>query len=67
MFAGKSVGFVTTDSVVSASASPLYAHVPSDKYKYDGAVPATSNCKDIASQLIDNKTGQNIQARLKIL
>ncbi|XP_014667984.1 PREDICTED: alkaline phosphatase-like [Priapulus caudatus] len=59
--AGKSVGFVTTDTVAAASVSPLYSHAPSDSYKYDGAVPTYSACKDIASQLIDNRPGQNIQ------
>ncbi|KAJ8686614.1 hypothetical protein QAD02_022408 [Eretmocerus hayati] len=61
--AGKSTGFVTTTRVTHATPAPLYAHGANRKWESDGTMPknATSKCKDIARQLIENEPGKSIK------
>lgn len=53
---GKSVGIVTTDSLVGASPAAAFAHSPHRDWKADSDMPinATGVCKDIARQLIED-------------
>ncbi|XP_066262954.1 alkaline phosphatase-like isoform X1 [Euwallacea similis] len=60
--AGKSVGFVTTTRVTHATPSALYAHTPNRKWECEDLIPGNStDCKDIAWQLINNSPGRNIE------
>ncbi|XP_053378939.1 alkaline phosphatase-like isoform X1 [Mercenaria mercenaria] len=54
--AGKSVGLVTTTRVTHATPAALYAHTPERNWESDADFDdgAGHNCKDIASQLIDD-------------
>ncbi|KAJ8913233.1 hypothetical protein NQ315_016176 [Exocentrus adspersus] len=59
--AGKSTGFVTTTRVTHATPSALYAHVPNRKWECESTVPpSSSECKDIARQLIEDAPGKYI-------
>ncbi|XP_075167761.1 alkaline phosphatase-like [Haematobia irritans] len=64
--AGKSTGFVTTTSVLHASPAGTFAHVANRFWESDSDVLAwkeqhktTTNCMDIAQQLILRKPGRN--------
>lgn len=63
IFSGKSVGVVTTDSVVGASPSGAYAHVASRDWRVDSTLPqeAEGICKDITRQLVEDNL--DIQVR----
>lgn len=51
---GKSVGIVTTDSVVGASPAAAFAHAAFRDWQTDQDMPKNSKCKDIARQLIED-------------
>ena len=55
--AGKSVGIISTDSLVGASPSSAYAHAAHRNWRTDGEVRAddpTGQCKDITRQLVED-------------
>ncbi|XP_018569569.1 alkaline phosphatase [Anoplophora glabripennis] len=59
--AGKSTGFVTTTRVTHATPSALYAHIPNRNWECESKIPAaSSSCKDIARQLIEDSPGKEI-------
>ncbi|KAG5670136.1 hypothetical protein PVAND_000418 [Polypedilum vanderplanki] len=51
-------GFVTTTRVTHATPASLYAH--SRRHMEDDSKGDTHGCKDVARQLIENKTGKNL-------
>uniref|UniRef100_A0A0C9S0U6 Alkaline phosphatase n=1 Tax=Fopius arisanus TaxID=64838 RepID=A0A0C9S0U6_9HYME len=60
--AGKATGFVTTTRVTHATPAPLYAHCPNRKWECEREVPkSSSECKDIARQLIEDSPGRDIR------
>ena len=66
--AGKATGLVTTTRVTHATPAGLYAHTPHRDWEYDSAVPTEDRgCKDIARQLVENKTGNNIRVNYRQL
>ena len=62
--AGKSVGIVTTDSLVGASPAGAYAHTAQRDWRSDGEMPeeAKEHCKDIARQLVED----NLDIQVKV-
>lgn len=66
--AGKSTGIVTTTTVTNASPAGNYAHTSNRHHESDGDViymeDNPNECDDIASQLIYNEPGQNINVIL---
>ena len=67
VFAGKSVGIVTTTRVQHASPGANYAHTPDRGWYSDIELPpdaVRNGCRDIAWQLIKN-TEINVRGGLK--
>lgn len=64
--AGKVAGLVTTTRITHATPAATYAHVANRDWEDDSTFPVniTGACKDIASQLIDNKPGMNLSVIL---
>lgn len=66
--AGKSTGIVTTARVTHASPSGAYAHVANREYECDADVRTYGHnpaiCQDIASQLVNNRTGTEFKVIL---
>lgn len=66
--AGKSTGIVTTTTVTHASPAGNYAHSSNRAHESDGDIISKksdpSECNDIASQLIYNEPGKNINVIL---
>lgn len=63
--AGKSTGIVTTTTVTHASPSAVYAHSSNRNFECDADVSRimndTTNCQDIASQLVNNWPGNEFK------
>ena len=57
-------GFVTTARVTHATPAALYAHTVERDYECDSKIPSGSKAVDIASQLIHNDPGKNINVML---
>lgn len=60
---GMRTGFVTTTRVTHATPAALYAHVADRRWESDGTLPADAKkegCLDIARQLVELPTGQQI-------
>ncbi|KAL1138127.1 hypothetical protein AAG570_009819 [Ranatra chinensis] len=66
--AGKSTGIVTTTRVTHASPAGTYAHTADRDWESDSDVAADnldpSRCQDIASQLVNNSPGKDINVIL---
>ncbi|CAK1542916.1 unnamed protein product [Leptosia nina] len=63
--AGRSAGFVTNMRVTHSTLSPLYAHTPNANWECDASVPpASSGCKDIARQMIEDWPGRDLNVIL---
>lgn len=66
--AGKGTGIVTTTRVTHASPAGTYAHVANRDWESDADVEAkvedSSQCQDIASQLVRNEPGKNFNVIL---
>ncbi len=63
VYLGKWTGIVTTSRVTHATPAATYASVAERNWEDDTNVPEGSihKCPDIASQLIDDSTNQNIR------
>ncbi|KAM7348487.1 alkaline phosphatase 12 isoform 1-T2 [Cochliomyia hominivorax] len=60
---GMLTGFVTNTRVTHATPAALYAHTPDRRWECEQKMPETARlegCKDIARQLVEDLTGQNI-------
>ncbi|XP_023300319.2 alkaline phosphatase [Lucilia cuprina] len=60
---GMLTGFVTNTRVTHATPAALYAHTPDRRWECEQKMPIEAQnegCKDIARQLIEDLTGQNI-------
>lgn len=60
---GMLTGFVTNTRVTHATPAALYAHTPDRRWECEQKMPESAHqegCKDIARQLIEDLTGQNI-------
>ncbi|EDW82460.1 uncharacterized protein Dwil_GK25119, isoform B [Drosophila willistoni] len=60
---GMRTGFVTTTRVTHATPAALYAHVPDRRWECETGMPQEAReqgCLDIARQLIEHSTGQQI-------
>ena len=55
---------VTTARVTHATPAALYAHTVERDYECDSKIPTASKAVDIASQLIHNDPGKNINVML---
>lgn len=59
-------GFVTTTRVTHATPSALYAHTPNRKWECEAVIPEeSSDCSDIAWQMVHGLPGRNIEVPKK--
>lgn len=58
--AGLATGVVTTTRLTHATPAAMYSHVPERDWENDSELPAGSNCRDIARQLVEFEHGDGL-------
>lgn len=51
--------------VTHATPAPLYAHCPDRWWECEANLPADSQCKDIARQLVEDWPGRDLQVYIE--